>query len=295
MNTQLIQHAGLRQVVAHGLNHILIMPTSIAKCMSIVMDAFEQVSQILNFDGLDFPTIEAKEWLHNKSLQILKATNRQNLYGLRFLGRELMSEPAVKNELDWITDNLFCSGLDKASNNCCFICIKHIRIMALERLSSPDFQPCKDDDVWLLPSHMLEKIEGDLTNLVPEINTQYQALPYMMATYKMHKKKYRWLTNAAHTVFSGIAHMLTIATMLILEFVKNWAAKMAKCYQGFFQVKTSIFWLVNSAIEVALNLPENITDVFVADIIRCYKSILFEGDDNLLDAIAHIIKLGSAQ
>ena len=167
--------------------------------------------------------------------------------------------------------------------------------MAYERLSSPDFQPCKDDSTWLLPTHMLDKVCEDLSIILPELTVKHKALPYLMATYKQHKKKYRWLTNAFHTVFSGIAHMLTIASKLILEAVKEWAAEMACSYKGFLQVDTSLFWLVNSAIEVALNIPENISDIFVADITRCFELIPLDGKDNLPDAIGYLIHIGFEQ
>jgi len=167
--------------------------------------------------------------------------------------------------------------------------------MALDRLSSNDFQPCQDDDTWLLPTHMLDKITGDLCNIIPELRCQFSALPYMMATYKLHKQKYRWLTNAHNTIFSELAHILTIATMPILEAYKSWAAELAKCYKQFLQVETSLFWLVNSTVEVALNLPTKIIDIYVVDITRCYESIPLEGKDNLHDAVAHLIETGYKQ
>jgi hypothetical protein len=83
--------------------------------------------------------------------------------------------------------------------------------------------------------------------------------------------------------------------MLILESVKNWAAKKAQTYFTFFQVKTSLFWLVNSVIEVALNMPEVLSDIYVADVTRCYESIPLEGDDNLPSAITGLIKIGFKQ
>lgn len=52
---------------------------------------------------------------------------------------------------------------------------------------------------------------------------------------------------------------------------------------------------MNSAIEVSLNLPTKMSDIFVADITRCYESIPLIGNDNLSDAIAHIIRLGFKQ
>lgn len=123
--------------------------------------------------------------------------------------------------------------------------------MALERLGSSDFHPCKDDNTWLLPSHMVEKIQTDLSNILPELKTSHQSLPYLMATYKHHKNKYRWITNAFQTIFSGIAHLITLTNMLVLKSVKEWAACKARGYCNFLRVHTSMFWIVNSATEVA--------------------------------------------
>jgi len=196
-------------------------------------------------------------------------------------GQDLFSVKAVKDDVAWITKCLFCSRLDKAANTCCFLCIRHIRLMAAERLSGPDFRPCKEDGTWILRSHILLKIGNDFHDLLPELVIQYEALLYLMATFKQHKGKYRWFTNAFHTSYFGIAHLLTIVTMLILEY--------------FMQVKTSLFWLINLVIEVIFNLLESIIDISIADVTRCYESILQEGEDNLLDVIKHLILLGFKQ
>jgi len=246
-------------------------------------------------EQLEFPIAEATEWIRSHTLSKLKAANQKNLHGFRSSAPELLSKPAIVNEIQWLTDNLYCACIDKAANNCSFMCIRHIRLMALERLSSSDFQPCQDDEIWLLPTHMLDKINGDLNTLIPELQCQYMALPYIMATFKQHKQKYRWLTNAHNTIFSSLAHLITIATMPILESVKAWATELATCYKQFMQVETSLYWIVNSAVEMALNLPPIITDIYVADITRCFESIPLEGKDNLQDAVAHLITTGFKQ
>jgi len=83
--------------------------------------------------------------------------------------------------------------------------------------------------------------------------------------------------------------------MQILEEVKLWANTTVQGYAKFLRCHTSIFWMVNSSVEVALNLPAKMNDVFVADITRCYESIPLDGPDNLVDAVAHIIRLGFRQ
>ena len=83
--------------------------------------------------------------------------------------------------------------------------------------------------------------------------------------------------------------------MEVLESVKEWALQKKIAYAQFLNVDTSLFWIVNSTIEVALNLPHEINDIFLGDIAQCYESIPLTGPDKLLDAIAFVIKLGFKQ
>ena len=100
--------------------------------------------------------------------------------------------------------------------------------------------------------------------------------------------KYRWLTNAYGTVFSNIATLLSVTSSMILETFKEYAKMMEICYCNFLQVKTSMFWIINSSVEATLNFPDNMKDIFVADITRCYESIPLDSNDNLLDAIKYV-------
>lgn len=295
VNCDILQHADLRRAVAMGLNHIPLKPTNIAVCIATILDAFDQTASILGLENHDFPVNEAKEWVRVTCLGRLKNAKNINKFGFRSSQPDLFSIPAVLREVEWITDNLYCAGLDKASNNICFICVKHIRLLALQRLMSSDFSPCQENCGWLPRATVIEIVTTSLRDLVPKLNVSYNSLPYLMATYKLHKNKYRWLTNAFRTVYSNLAHMLTIATMLILDKVKEWASNVHTGYINFLRVDTSAFWLVNSAIEVALNLPNKISNIYVADITRCYETIPLQGDDNLSDAIAHIIRVGFKQ
>lgn len=142
---------------------------------------------------------------------------------------------------------------------------------------------------------MLDKVCEDLQIIILELKIQYNALPYLMATYKIHKKKYMWLTNASGTVFFDLAHLVAIASNLILESLKQWAAELILSYNRFLQIDTSVSWLLNSTMELALNISTNISNIFIADIARCYESIPPEGDDNLPGAIAHFIHIGFEQ
>lgn len=80
---------------------------------------------------------------------------------------------------------MFIAGLDKVSNNVCIICIYHLCVQALHRLREKDFQPAStsvNDIVTMLQAQLLE--------LIPEVQFCDTGLPYLMATYKLHKLTY---------------------------------------------------------------------------------------------------------
>jgi hypothetical protein len=112
-----------------------------------------------------------------------------------------------------------------------------------------------------------------------------------MATYKFHKAKYRWLTNAFQTIFSNIAIILTLTSNVILESVKIWANSTEKGFKNFLQVDTSLYWIIDLIMDATLNLPDKIHDILVADIRRCYESIPLHGPNNLLLVVSFIIKI----
>ena len=285
----IVQHLGLREALAQGLNHIPLKSTKIVEAMAVAMSAFEQTVNIFCSHDSLFPVDQAREWFHLKCLTQLKNACKANKFGFQQLGQFLLDMPAVKNEISWLLKYMYCSGLDKADNNACFICIKHIRLQALERLMSPDFEACKSNETWCLPTAILDQVSSELRTILPECPPPFQTLPYLMATFKQHKTKYRWLTNAFQTIFSSIATLLTLTSAEILETYKSWANSLEIGYKNFLKVDTSMFWLIDSAVDAILNFLDRIFDIFVADITRCYESIPLQGEDNLLEAIQFII------
>ena len=291
MDMNIIQHPGLRCALAQGLNHIPLRPSKIAEAMAVIMDAFTQLCEILGLTKQSFPMTEARLYLHSTCLDILKVASKTNKFGFRCTGEFILDNPVVQNEINWLLSHLFCAGLDKAANNACFLCIRHIRLQALERLMGNDFLPCKGKITWLLPTKILDQVTLDLKLILPECPPCFTALPYLMATFKFHKSKYRWLTNAHNTVFSGIATLLTITSNLILDTFKSWAKVTEQGYRNFLKTDTSLCWIVDSIIDATLNFPSHMTDIFVADITRCYESIPLQGEDNLLDATNFITNI----
>lgn len=80
---------------------------------------------------------------------------------------------------------MFIAGLDKASNNPYTICIYHVRVHALFRLQEEDFMPT----ATFVPD-LVSLLQDQLLELILEIQFRHAGLPYLMATYKLHKIKY---------------------------------------------------------------------------------------------------------
>jgi hypothetical protein len=175
------------------------------------------------------------------------------------------------------------------------MCIKHIRLQAFQRLMGSDFTPCKDLTLWSLPTSILDLAKLQLTRLLLECLPIFNALPCLMASYKLHKNKYKWLTNAFQTVFSNLAILLTLTSTVILESIKLWARSIERRIKNFLHVDTSLYWIIDSIMDATLNFPEKIHDIFVADIFRCYESIPLQGSDNLIQAVTFIINLAFKQ
>ena len=64
----IVQHSGLRDALAQGLNHILLKPTKIAEAMAVAMSAFEQAVNIFCSHDSLFPVDQARKWFHLKCL-----------------------------------------------------------------------------------------------------------------------------------------------------------------------------------------------------------------------------------
>lgn len=74
---------------------------------------------------------------------------------------------------------------------------------------------------------------------------------------------------------------------------------MGSCKAGgierFLKVQTSLYWIIDSTIDVSLNLPNRLHGIFVADIAQCYETIPAAGEDSLATAIAACIKIAYKQ
>ena len=290
MDIQIIRDFTLKENFKNGLNHIPLRQTLLHEVVETVLDAWTQVCMILGINP-----DEQSLWIRNRSWTILKEKASMNVGGFKYSRPSLKKIHSAMDELQWIQGLLFVAGLDKASSNASFICISHMRAQALIRLQGKDFAPCINNEAWMSPLDKVEEVFEEICSLLPEIPMQIARLPYLMGTYKQHKNTYRWLTNAHNSVYSTIAQFVTTALMGIIPALKSWFAKRIQSYGSLLGTRTKNFWMIDSVIDLALNLPEKMFDVFVADIAHCYEAIPLEGNDNLMTAISKLISFAFQQ
>jgi hypothetical protein len=290
MDIGIIRDNILKDNFRNGLNHIPLRQTLLREVVDTVVEAWTQVCLILQIDPDD-----QTAWIRERSWTILKEKASINMGGFKYSQPSLKKTNSAMNELQWIQQFLFIAGLDKASSNASFICISHMRAQALLRLQGKDFKPCLDNGKWINPLQKAEVLFVEICYLLPEIPLYSAKLPYLMGTFKQHKKTYRWLTNAHNSVFSTIAQFITTALMGIIPVLKIWFSKRIQTYGSLMGTNTKNYWVIDSVIDLALNLPEKIHDIFVADIAHCYEAIPLEGDDNLMNAISKLISYAYQQ
>lgn len=290
MDIGIVRDNILKENFRNGLNHIPLRQTLLHEVVETIIDAWAQVCSILQIDPYD-----QIPWIRDRTWGTLKAKASENVGGFKYSQPSFKKVETAMDELQWLQQFLFMAGLDKASANASFICISHMRAQALIRLQGKDFVPCRLNEEWINPSQKAEELFEIICSLLPEIPLHIARLPYLMGTFKQHKNTYRWLTNAYNSVFSTMAQFITTALVGILPALKQWFARRMQSYSSLMRTMTKNFWIIDSAIELALNLPDKIHDIFVADIAHCYEAIPLEGKDNLMDAITKLISFAFQQ
>ena len=93
-------------------------------------------------------------------------------------------------------------------------------------------------------------------------------------------------------MYVNFATLIIIATMTLLDEVKQWAKTTTTGYKHFLHVDTSIYWIINFINDFCLNLPQHVHNIYVADITRCFETIPINGQDTLFEAMEFITSLG---
>ena len=102
------------------------------------------------------------------------------------------------DELNFISNHLFISGLDKAAQTPVFMCKNLIRKLAFTRLSSKEFEITTQNED--LVRNIIHSFCKEFKIIAPNKYT----LPYIMGMYKAHKNDFRWITNAHDCAFSSV-------------------------------------------------------------------------------------------
>lgn len=139
------------------------------------------ITHIVNMD------LAIKDVRHRCRNLLLEAY-KQNKFGFMYSQTYLIADKAVNDELEWLLNHVYISGLDKTSNNVCFICVDHIKKQVYKRLNSPDFLPCLEDGKWLSIDEVTSNLHATIQKTIPELTIASHELPYIMAIYKFHKK-----------------------------------------------------------------------------------------------------------
>lgn len=283
MDLSIINDKFLRTSLASGLNHIIPQSTTLHDALQEICVAWlifcehYQVTEQHTQAGIAIlPDICYRFW--HKGAKVNIGQHRQHQTGAL--------TPTAILKLTFFTKNYLFSGLDKAANNISIICIQHIRAQALHRLQGPDFQ----QEIWSI-NEVTNDCHTLLEGLIPEITFWHAGLPFLMASYKLHKLKYRWITNAARCLFSGPTSIITQLLSYISDELKTWARAQQQHLQRFFNIQTSFFWVIDSMFEFTLNLPERVHTLFIADITHCYETIPLTGSDSLPQAIKHVTQI----
>ncbi|KAL2652425.1 hypothetical protein R1flu_020553 [Riccia fluitans] len=149
MSIDLVKNLGLRKTLNHGLNHIPTQPTRLAPIVEQVLIAWDQFCFMLYIDPER--SLKGRRFVREKTWDLLKSAASENRSGLKQSKPCILRDDRVWNEINWLKQNFFIADLDKASNNICFICQKHLRRQTLKQLQGGEFFPGMHNGRWTPP------------------------------------------------------------------------------------------------------------------------------------------------
>ena len=74
----------------------------------------------------------------------------------------------------------------------CFIYVDHVRTLKI--LYSPGFLPYLDNNKLLSIEDVILNFFPNIQDFLLELSVNSNEIPYIMAMYKFHKEKYRWIS-----------------------------------------------------------------------------------------------------
>ena len=260
----LINSTKLRLEFGKGLNHIPLALRCRANAFRALQDTWLNFSHLLNLNGFDrnVLNLEFKNFIQQE-LSKLTFTNNSN---------SILNDLECSSELNFLTKFFFISGVDKSPNNPCFICKKLFLSLAINRVNDGDFV-LEDRPL----NSILALLASYSSSFGPSFPSPSRSLPYLMGIFKAHKNDFRWLTNAANCCYSSMANFLRsilLEVMIGFQEICNSFNKHVLLVSG---VKIQSFWVINSALDIPINLPSHIFSICAGDIKKCYECIPHDG------------------
>ena len=275
MDLRILPNKGTRKEMSGGLSHIPMEPTTWKPIGDQLKEAWESIGHTLTrrYPLVTESTRDSARRILMKEAKLQfdngYTTNRGQH---RCMSASIMTDPITIRFFESMSKVAFWSGIDKAANTWMVRCIRHERLQALQRLTGHEFVPVVDLDEFVhdySAEAVMSYLTADLENLIPELTLQHTRLPYLFSLFKMHKLEHRWLVNAHDCVFSETAMIVQVTTEAALQAVRGVCGREDTHADD----PACSFPAVSSMYEVILNLPEEITSVFAADITRCFEAI----------------------
>lgn len=115
---QLIHNSVLRNTLQCGMNHIPLQPTYFSQIYQELDSACDQTACLLKLNAV--MTTTGSTWIKQRAQTFLHVGARANRNGHRVSGHPALPDNAL-DEIRYLSEHFFMTGLDKASNNISFI------------------------------------------------------------------------------------------------------------------------------------------------------------------------------
>jgi hypothetical protein len=223
MDLSIVQHPLLWFAFQQRLNHIPLRPTNFNEALSATSSVFQKLYYTFRPEDYNLNFKDATNVLLQIFLQKLRYAIKTNKFGPKSSNQYSFKFSTINNKIYQLLSNSFILGLNKANSNACLMCIAHICYQACHKLMGRDFYPYKDHGNWLLPNVAFDNIKSQLLSLLSKAAPLYNVLHFLVASFKQHKKTYRWLTNIFWTIYTNIATLITLVLVKALESLKGCA------------------------------------------------------------------------
>ena len=197
---------------------------------------------------------------------------RSGFTKIKLVKPDTLSVPATRS-LSALQKSIYFCEVDKAPHQPCFICLDFAIVTLWQRLNSTDFRRMPDGEA----ERLLDQVMQQQARLLPgDLLQQMQPSPTLLSTrfsYKAHKRSFRFITNGSDFFLTPIDTTVQLMSAAVLGNMELWAGAEIRTHQLILGVATQPFPIIKDYTECILNLPNEISTDFTADIARCFEAI----------------------